>query len=279
MLATRCRPGANALGFNFIKQSPRFVTVAAAQTIAAGLPDTILRVGVFVNETAETITKIASLIPLDVVQLHGRLPDPLPGLRIWRAISVDENFTPDRLSGIEADAFLLDAPPAASEVPAGASIGAAPPVYSGEFCWPADWTAQCGARHRGGESVGGGRLFPDRIITGEKGRSEGACIRGGGAEGVRSARSSERLPGQTGNFVMTTTSLPDSLGHFGPYGGRYVPEVLMSPLENWSRPIGGARRSGISGRTERSAARTTPAVRRRFTIAKRLSENLGGAQI
>ena len=102
--------GANALGFNFYQQSPRFVTVAAAQTIAAGLPDTILRVGVFVNETAETITKIASLIPLDVVQLHGRLPDPLPGLRIWRAISVDENFTPDRLSGIEADAFLLDAP-------------------------------------------------------------------------------------------------------------------------------------------------------------------------
>ena len=30
---------------------------------------------------------------------------------------------------------------------------------------------------------------------------------------------------------MTTTSLPDSVGHFGPYGGRYVPEVLMAPLE------------------------------------------------
>jgi tryptophan synthase beta chain len=30
---------------------------------------------------------------------------------------------------------------------------------------------------------------------------------------------------------MSTPFLPDSLGHFGPYGGRYVPEVLMSPLE------------------------------------------------
>ena len=27
------------------------------------------------------------------------------------------------------------------------------------------------------------------------------------------------------------TSQPDSSGHFGPYGGRFVPEVLMAPLE------------------------------------------------
>ena len=27
------------------------------------------------------------------------------------------------------------------------------------------------------------------------------------------------------------TSQPDRRGHFGPYGGRYVPEVLMAPLE------------------------------------------------
>ena len=27
------------------------------------------------------------------------------------------------------------------------------------------------------------------------------------------------------------TSQPDATGHFGPYGGRFVPEVLMTPLE------------------------------------------------
>ena len=26
-------------------------------------------------------------------------------------------------------------------------------------------------------------------------------------------------------------SQPDASGHFGPYGGRFVPEVLMAPLE------------------------------------------------
>ena len=31
---------------------------------------------------------------------------------------------------------------------------------------------------------------------------------------------------------MMVHNVPDTLGHFGPYGGRYVPEVLMSPLED-----------------------------------------------
>ncbi len=31
------------------------------------------------------------------------------------------------------------------------------------------------------------------------------------------------------------TSQPDSTGHFGPYGGRFVPEVLMAPLEQLER--------------------------------------------
>ena len=29
---------------------------------------------------------------------------------------------------------------------------------------------------------------------------------------------------------MTATTFPDALGHFGPFGGKYVPEVLMTPL-------------------------------------------------
>ena len=34
-------------------------------------------------------------------------------------------------------------------------------------------------------------------------------------------------------MTITTqvTSEPDATGHFGPYGGRFVPEVLMAPLE------------------------------------------------
>ena len=44
-------------------------------------------------------------------------------------------------------------------------------------------------------------------------------------------------------------SVPDARGHFGPYGGRYVPEVLMAPLDELEKAYTEARHDpGISGR-------------------------------
>ena len=31
--------------------------------------------------------------------------------------------------------------------------------------------------------------------------------------------------------AVTSENLPDATGHFGAYGGRYVPETLMHPLQ------------------------------------------------
>ena len=46
------------------------------------------------------------------------------------------------------------------------------------------------------------------------------------------------------------TSQPDQGGHFGPYGGRYVPEVLMAPIEELETGVPRrARGSGVPGRT------------------------------
>ncbi len=51
------------------------------------------------------------------------------------------------------------------------------------------------------------------------------------------------------------TPQPDAGGHFGPYGGRFVPEVLMAPLEELEKAYLEARDdSGISGRAGRPAA-------------------------
>ena len=63
--------GASAIGFIFWPNSPRFVDPYRARAIAKALPPFVSTVGVFVNQPAEYINGVASLVPLSVVQLHG----------------------------------------------------------------------------------------------------------------------------------------------------------------------------------------------------------------
>jgi len=63
--------GADALGFIFYRQSPRYIAPAAAARIIARLPGDICKVGVFVNEPAEMVKQTAAACGLDLIQLHG----------------------------------------------------------------------------------------------------------------------------------------------------------------------------------------------------------------
>ncbi|MEP6920016.1 MAG: tryptophan synthase subunit beta [bacterium] len=73
--------------------------------------------------------------------------------------------------------------------------------------------------------------------------------------------------------------LPDSLGHWGPYGGRFVPETLMAPLEELTSAYFAAR-DDASFREEYEqllrdySGRPTPLFE-----ARRLSEHARGASI
>jgi tryptophan synthase beta chain len=72
---------------------------------------------------------------------------------------------------------------------------------------------------------------------------------------------------------------PDERGHFGPYGGRYVPETLMAPLEELERAFHEARQDAefqqeLKELLETYAGRPTPLYE-----ARRLSAELGGARI
>jgi len=68
---------------------------------------------------------------------------------------------------------------------------------------------------------------------------------------------------------------PDETGHFGPYGGRFVPEILMEPLRELEAAYADARRDPafrtlLASHLRDFVGRPTP-----LTEARRLSERLG----
>ena len=70
-----------------------------------------------------------------------------------------------------------------------------------------------------------------------------------------------------------------ALGHFGPYGGRYVPETLMAALEALAAGYDAARRdqkfqAELADILRQYVGRPTP-----LYLARRLSERLGGPRI
>jgi tryptophan synthase beta chain len=76
-----------------------------------------------------------------------------------------------------------------------------------------------------------------------------------------------------------TISVPDHRGRFGAYGGRYVPETLVAPLEELERAYLDASddesfRRELDDLLHNFAGRPTP-----LQFAARLTEHLGGAQV
>jgi phosphoribosylanthranilate isomerase len=102
--------GANAIGFNFYRPSPRYL----APERAAGIQSApgVRRVGIFVDEARERVEEIARIAALDVAQLHGsETPTDYPSsLAVWKAVRVGEVLDLSRLRDCPAEALLLDGP-------------------------------------------------------------------------------------------------------------------------------------------------------------------------
>jgi len=74
-------------------------------------------------------------------------------------------------------------------------------------------------------------------------------------------------------------SLPDASGHFGPYGGVFVPETLMTALEELAAAYAGAKQdpafqAELRHHLQEYAGRPTP-----LYYAERLTQHCGGAKI
>ena len=104
--------GADALGFNFVPDTPRYLkdTKAAAKIIEQ-LPPFITTVGLFVNADPELIQSIADECYLDTLQLHGdESPQFCQGFnrRVIKAVRVKDESSCSHLSDYRVSGYLLD---------------------------------------------------------------------------------------------------------------------------------------------------------------------------
>jgi phosphoribosylanthranilate isomerase len=118
--------GADALGFVFWFMSPRKVDPARAAAIARELPDSVLRVGVFVDAPRDEMERTADAVGLDVLQLHGDeppeslalLPRPaLKALRVGPGFAADEALRFAAAAGLVVDTLLPGRTPGGTGVP------------------------------------------------------------------------------------------------------------------------------------------------------------------
>ncbi len=89
--------GADMIGLNFFRQSPRATEVDAARRIVEALPREVCVVGIFVDASANQVREIAHLAGIRSVQLHGETPPEVcreltQEFRVIRAFGTGSGF-------------------------------------------------------------------------------------------------------------------------------------------------------------------------------------------
>lgn len=106
--------GAEFLGFNFYRKSPRYISPEAARTIIEQLPSGVITVGIFVNEAQpQDVLEILKVSGVQLAQLHGDEDADycaaVGAERVIKALRVGEGFDVRQVLSYPAWAILLDA--------------------------------------------------------------------------------------------------------------------------------------------------------------------------
>ncbi|MDZ5711909.1 phosphoribosylanthranilate isomerase [Jeotgalibacillus haloalkalitolerans] len=104
--------GADYIGFVFA-ESKRRITYNHAAEISAHVPDSVQKVGVFVNPSVEEVLEAVSAVKLDMIQLHGDespefcslMPKP-----VIKAFSISDQSDLDQMKHYQVAHILADAP-------------------------------------------------------------------------------------------------------------------------------------------------------------------------
>ena len=150
--------GADALGFVFWFMSPRKVDPVRAAAIARDLPESVLRVGVFVDAPPDEMKGVADAVGLDLLQLHGdEPPEALASLPrpVLKAVRVGKGFAPedamryaDHAAGLVVDTRL----PGETQMPGGTGV-------------PFDWSLVKGLADRVPFLMLAGGLGPSNVAA------------------------------------------------------------------------------------------------------------------
>lgn len=143
--------GAFAVGFVFWPGSPRVVDAPRARVIGASLPPAVKKVGVFVDQPLEDISRIADEARLDVIQLHGCEPLDFAA-RVERPVI--------KAFGVRSGVPLADLEQVPSEITV--LLDAHDPVKRGGTGRVIDWAIAAAAAHRRPVVLSGG-LTPENV--------------------------------------------------------------------------------------------------------------------
>jgi len=105
--------GVDMLGFIFYSKSKRCIGTKTVRDIANELPESVLKVGVFVDEDKGKVLDIAADVSLDVLQFHGdETPDYCAsfkdGYKVMKAFRIKDNKSFRAVNDYAADFYLFD---------------------------------------------------------------------------------------------------------------------------------------------------------------------------
>lgn len=103
--------GTDAIGFIFYPKSKRYITPDKAKSVSESLPPLVHKIGVFVNEKIDEVNRIAKLVKLTAVQLHGdESPDYISQINypVIKSFGVDEEFDFSTLNNFPNCGIIMD---------------------------------------------------------------------------------------------------------------------------------------------------------------------------
>lgn len=184
-VAAAVEHGADLIGFNFFRKSPRYVEPEQAGALGRAVPPRVLKTGLLVDDDDARIASILEECPLDLLQLHGsETPERVAaikatfGLPVMKVIKVRDAADIARAADYQAvaDRLLFDAQPPAdmkNALPGGNAVSF-------------DWTLLQGFRSR----------LPWMLSGGLTAGNLAEAVRQSGAPAVDVASGVEDRPGE-----------------------------------------------------------------------------------